>query len=180
MNYMNITPCDVANGVGVRTILWVSGCSLNCPGCHNQCARDRYAGQPFDAKAKEELFDALSKPYVRGITLSGGHPLEAYNLLDIYLLLTDIRTKFPDKDVWLYTGLTLPLSIFSPVDKNDVDGLAHNMVYSILSLCDVVVDGPFIQEQRDIRLQFRGSTNQRLIDVAKTLENKEITLWENN
>jgi anaerobic ribonucleoside-triphosphate reductase activating protein len=117
---------------------------------------------------------------VRGITLSGGHPLEAYNLLDIYLLLTDIRTKFPDKDVWLYTGFTLPLSIFSPVDKNDVDGLAHNMVYSILSLCDVVVDGPFIQEQRDIRLQFRGSTNQRLIDVAKTLENKEITLWENN
>jgi anaerobic ribonucleoside-triphosphate reductase activating protein len=124
--------------------------------------------------AKKELFDALSKPYIRGLTLSGGHPLEDYNLEDLYLLLVDVKKNFPDKDIWLYTGLILNLSDFVHNDKN----LMHDLRASILQCCDVIVDGPFIQEQRDITLQFRGSTNQRIIDVAKTIEQKEIVLWE--
>lgn len=174
MNYLSITPCDIANGQGVRTVLWVSGCSLHCPGCHNPESHDRFAGKPFDEDAKKELFDALSKPYVRGLTLSGGHPLEDYNLEDLYLLLIDIRKNFPDKDIWLYTGLTLVYADFA----YPANGIKRQLHYSILNLCDIVVDGPFIQEQRDITLQFRGSTNQRIIDVAKTLEKGEIVLWE--
>ena len=178
MNYLSITPCDIANGQGVRTVLWVSGCSLHCPGCHNPESHDRYAGKPFDEDAKKELFDALSKPYVRGLTLSGGHPLEGYNLEDLYFLLIDIKKNFPDKDIWLYTGLTLDYSCFSSFYKeNSLTNINHNLLNSILNLCDIVVDGPFIQEQRDITLQFRGSTNQRIIDVAKTLESQKIVEW---
>ena len=174
MNYLSITPCDIANGQGVRTVLWVSGCSLHCPGCHNPESHDRCAGKPFDEDAKKELFDALSKPYVQGLTLSGGHPLEDYNLQTVFVLLVDIKKTFPDKDIWLYTGLTLNASDFVHNNKN----LMHDLRASILQRCDVVIDGPFIQEQRDITLQFRGSTNQRIIDVAKTIEKKEIILWK--
>ena len=178
MNYLSITPCDIANGQGVRTVLWVSGCSLHCPGCHNPESHDRCAGKPFGDGAKKELFDALSKPYIRGLTLSGGHPLEDYNLLDVYLLLIEIKTQFPTKDIWLYTGLHLDYMNFLPAQNDSVFNLQHNLIHSVLSLCDVVIDGPFIQEQRDITLQFRGSINQRIIDVAKTIEQKEIVLWE--
>lgn len=174
MNYLSITPCDIANGQGVRTVLWVSGCSLHCPGCHNPESHDRYAGKPFDKHAKKELFDALSKPYVQGLTLSGGHPLEDYNLQALFVLLVDIKKTFPNKDIWLYTGLTLNPSDFVHNSKN----LMHDLCASILQCCDIIVDGPFIQEQRDITLQFRGSTNQRIIDVTKTIEQKEIVLWE--
>ncbi len=174
MNYLSITPCDIANGQGVRTVLWVSGCSLHCPGCHNPESHDRCAGKPFDEDAKKELFDALSKPYIRGLTLSGGHPLEDYNLQDLFVLLVDIKKTFPDRDIWLYTGLILNPSDFVHNSKN----LMHDLRTSILQCCDIIVDGPFIQEQRDITLQFRGSTNQRIIDVAKTIEQKEIVLWE--
>ena len=179
MNYLSITPCDIANGQGVRTVLWVSGCSLHCPGCHNPESHDRCAGKPFGDGAKKELFDALSKPYIQGLTLSGGHPLEDYNLEDLYLLLVDVKKNFPDKDIWLYTGLTLQYTDFSTLSRGIAPcDVIHNYRYSILNLCDVVIDGPFIQEQRDITLQFRGSTNQRIIDVAKTIEQKEIVLWE--
>ena len=179
MNYLSITPCDIANGQGVRTVLWVSGCSLHCPGCHNPESHDRCAGKPFGDGAKKELFDALSKPYIKGLTLSGGHPLEDYNLEDLYLLLVDVKKNFPDKDIWLYTGLTLQYTDFSTLSRGIAPcDVIHNYRYSILNLCDVVIDGPFIQEQRDITLQFRGSTNQRIIDVAKTIEQKEIVLWK--
>lgn len=174
MNYLSITPCDIANGQGVRTVLWVSGCSLHCPGCHNPESHDRFAGKPFDEDAKKELFDALSKPYVQGLTLSGGHPLEGYNLEDLYFLLIDVKKNFPNKDIWLYTGLTLSHADFA----YPANSPKRQLRYSILNLCDVVVDGPFIQERRDITLQFRGSANQRIIDVEKTLEKGEIVLWE--
>ena len=174
MNYLSITPCDIANGQGVRTVLWVSGCSLHCPGCHNPESHDRCAGKPFDENAKKELFNALNKPYIRGLTLSGGHPLEDYNLQDLFVLLVDIKKTFPDKDIWLYTGLILNPSDFVHNSKN----LMHDLRASILQRCDIIVDGPFIQEQRDITLRFKGSTNQRIIDVAKTIEQKEIVLWE--
>ena len=175
---MTISPCDIANGVGVRTVLWVSGCSLHCPGCHNSESHDRCAGKLFDDGAKKELFDALSKPYIRGLTLSGGHPLEDYNLEDLYLLLIDVKKNFPDKDIWLYTGLTLQYTDFSTLSRGIAPcDVIHNYRYSILNLCDVVIDGPFIQEQRDITLPFRGSKNQRLIDVKETIKQNKIVLY---
>lgn len=184
MNYLSITPCDIANGQGVRTVLWVSGCSLHCPGCHNPESHNRCAGKPFDEDAKKELFDALSKPYIQGLTLSGGHPLEDYNLKDIAKLINEIKIQFPDKDIWLYTGRILSwvdlerMHNFCETGMKPIEHKWHNLRYAILHKCDVIVDGPFIQEQRDITLQFRGSTNQRIIDVAKTIEQKEIVLWE--
>lgn len=164
MNYIKITKCDIANGLGVRVVLWVSGCSLHCKECHNPETWGFCAGKPFDDAAKEELFEVLSKPWIKGITLSGGHPLELQNYGVVYDLLKEIRQKFSDKDVWLYTGYHL----------NWEDFRYPSRIWPVLQLCDVVVDGPFILEQRDLTLPFRGSRNQRLIDVHQTLEKAHI------
>lgn len=177
MNYIKISKCDIANGTGIRVVLWVSGCSLHCKGCHNPETWDFNSGKPFDDNAKQELFDALNKPWIKGITLSGGHPLEYENLPDIYNIVKEVKEKFPNKDVWLYTGYTLSINDFdTSVDIGWDNGLLRNY---ILAMCDVVVDGPYIEDQRDVSLPFRGSKNQRLIDVKKTLkQNKIITLEE--
>ena len=164
MNYIQITPYDIANGPGVRTVLWVSGCGLGCPGCHNPHTHDPYAGQPFDWDALEELLTALRKPYVQGLTFSGGHPLEEYNLASVYNIIRTVKQTLPNKDIWLYTGYKLTYNDF----------IANDLKGKIISSCDVVVDGPYIQEQRDISLLFRGSRNQRLINVKQTLEKGEI------
>lgn len=177
MNYIKISKCDIANGTGIRVVFWASGCSLHCKGCHNPETWDFNSGKPFDDNAKQKLFDALNKPWVKGITFSGGHPLEYENLPDIYNIVKEVKEKFPNKDVWLYTGYTLSINDFdTSVDIGWDNGLLRNY---ILAMCDVVVDGPYIEEQRDVSLPFRGSKNQRLIDVKKTLEqNKIITLEE--
>ena len=164
MNYIGITKCDIANGLGVRVVLWVSGCSLYCKECHNPETWNFCAGKPFDDAAKEELFDALSKPWVKGITLSGGHPLEPQNSDAVYELLREIKQKLPNKDVWLYTGYHL----------NWEDFRYPSRICHLLALCDIVVDGPFILEQRDLTLPFRGSRNQRLIDVRQSIEEAHI------
>ena len=175
MNYIKITKHDIANGPGVRVVLWVSGCCLHCKNCQNQQSWDFNAGNIFDETAKQELFDALDKPYIKGITFSGGHPLEYQNLPDIYDLIKEIKTKFPNKDIWLYTGYTLSISDFDTTIDCGWDNAAIRNY--ILAMCDVVVDGPYIEEQRDITLAFRGSKNQRLIDVKETLnQGKIITL----
>ena len=177
MNYLGITKCDIANGTGIRVVFWASGCSLHCNGCHNPETWDFHSGKPFDDNAKQKLFDALNKPWIKGITLSGGHPLEYENLPDIYNIVKEVKEKFPNKDVWLYTGYTLSINDFdTSVDIGWDNGLLRNY---ILAMCDVVVDGPYIEEQRDVSLPFRGSKNQRLIDVKKTLEqNKIVTIKE--
>lgn len=165
MNYFGITKCDIANGLGVRVVLWISGCTMHCPGCHNPETWEFTGGKIFDGAAKKELFDALSKPWIKGVTLSGGHPLEPQNCGAVYGLLKEIRQKFPSKDIWLYTGYNL--------DNNDFQD-SNIVLNQILTMCDVVVDGPFILEQRDLTLPFRGSRNQRLIDVHQTLEKAHI------
>ena len=176
MNCMQIDKASISNGTGVRVVLWCAGCTQKCHGCFNPETWDFTAGKYFDQNSKEYLFEQLSKPYIKGITFSGGHPLEYQNLPDVYNLIKEIRTKFPDKDVWLYTGYTLSINDFdTSVDVGCWDsGLLSNF---ILAMCDVVVDGPYIEEQRDLALAFRGSKNQRIIDVKKTLEQGEIVLW---
>ena len=175
MNYLGIDKTSISNGPGVRVVLWVSGCKMRCEGCQNPESWNFNAGKPFNEDARKELFNALNKPYIRGITISGGHPLEIENVEDVYLLLKEIKEKFPNKDIWLYTGYTWDY-IFPKVclDMFDVNNVYRK---EAVGMCDVLVDGLYIEEQRDITLKFRGSTNQRLIDVKETLRcNKIITI----
>ena len=176
MNCMQIDKASISNGTGVRVVLWCAGCTRQCRGCFNPETWDFNAGQPFDKGAKEYLFEKLNKPYIQGITFSGGHPLEYQNLPDVYDLIKEIKTKFPNKDIWLYTGYILTANdLDTSVDVCWDNGLLMNY---ILAMCDVVVDGPFIEEQRDFTLAFRGSKNQRLIDVKETIKQKQIVLHE--
>lgn len=163
MNYHKIEKTSVANGTGIRVVLWVSGCSLHCKGCHNPETWSLCSGKPFDSIAKEELFEALDKPYIQGITFSGGHPLEDENVETVYLLIKEIREKFPAKDIWLYTGYTIE-QIFPTVVTDNLD-LIRFYKQEVVKMCDVVVDGKYVEELRDITLKWRGSSNQRVIDV---------------
>ena len=168
MNYLGISKCSIADGTGVRVVLWVSGCNIHCDNCHNPESWDFNAGKLFDNSAKEELFNALSKPWVQGLTLSGGHPLEYENLPVVYDIVKEEKEKFPNKDIWLYTGYTLSINDFNTsVDIGWDNGLLRNY---ILAMCDTVVDGPYIESLRDISLKFRGSSNQRVIDVRETIK----------
>ena len=177
MNYLQIEKTSVANGPGVRVVLWVSGCKLYCKGCQNPESWNFCAGQLFNADSKQELFDALGKPYISGITFSGGHPLENNNVEEIYLLIKEIREQFPTKNVWLYTGYTWEY-IFP---NTCLDMFNANNLYrqEAVKMCDVVVDGPYIEEQRDITLKFRGSKNQRLIDVKESIKQNQIITIQN-
>ena len=167
MNYHKIEKTSIVNGPGVRVVLWVSGCSLHCKGCHNPSTWDFESGKLFDEAAKQELFETLSKPYIQGITFSGGHPLERKNQEEVYALCKEIKNKYPDKDIWLYTGY-------------NYDFIVGKKALDIIALCDVVVDGPYIEEQRDITLSFRGSKNQRLIDVKETIKQGQIIQYKIN
>lgn len=158
MRYHNITKDDMLNGTGLRVVLWVAGCSHGCKECHNPVTWDINGGLPFDASAKEELFTELSKSYIEGITLSGGDPLHPLNREDIFLLVKEIKDRFPDKNIWLYTGYSW----------EEILGLP------LVSLVDVVVDGEFKIDLKDAKLHWRGSSNQKVIDVKKTLDKKEI------
>lgn len=175
MNYHKIEKTSIANGEGIRVVLWVSGCSLYCRGCQNPQTWDYYGGKPFDDNAKQELFEALSKPYIQGITLSGGHPLEDENVETIYLLIKEIKEKFPTKDIWLYTGYTLE-QIFPTIVTDDFN---PSRVYKqeVIEMCDVVVDGRYIEELKDITLKWRGSGNQRVIDIQKSLKENKVILY---
>lgn len=155
MRYHNITKDDMLNGCGLRVVLWVSGCTHQCPNCHNPITWDLCGGLPFDQEAREELFEALSKDHISGLTLSGGDPLHPANRSEIGELIREVKERFPKKNIWLYTG-------FSWDEIRELP---------FLSLVDVVVDGRFIEDLKDPMLHWRGSSNQRIIDVRQTLEN---------
>ncbi|MBD5403067.1 anaerobic ribonucleoside-triphosphate reductase activating protein [bacterium] len=160
MRYHNITKDDMLNGDGLRVVLWVAGCTHKCKKCQNPETWDINSGIPFDSSAKEELFDALSQDYVSGITFSGGDPLHPSNRDDVLLLAKEIKEKFPTKTIWLYTGF-LWEEIFQ---------------ISNIEQLDVLVDGEFLEELKDINLPWVGSSNQRIIDVKTTLRNKQIKI----
>ena len=174
MNYHRIEKTSVSNGTGIRVVLWVAGCSVRCRGCQNPSTWDFNSGKHFDKAAKEELFEALDQSYIQGITFSGGHPLENENLDEVYNLIVEIKDKFPDKDIWLYTGYR-----FDRIINNPSRDMSVTFRKRIVELCDVVVDGAFIEELKDITLKWRGSSNQRVIDVKKTLEQGVIVLYDN-
>lgn len=160
MRYHNITKDDMLNGDGLRVVLWVAGCSHCCKECQNPITWDPNGGLLFDDAAKQEIFEQLEKPYISGITFSGGDPLHAANRLDVRNLVEEIKQKFPDKTVWMYTG----------------DTWEHILHYPVMKNVDVLVDGEFIVEQKDVKLLWKGSKNQRVIDVQKTLAQTDPTV----
>ena len=179
MNYIKITKTDIANGPGVRVVLWVAGCRCNCKGCHNASTWNFDAGQAFTDETIHEIIDAVNKPWITGLTLSGGHPLEPEHLPAISRLIVKFKEQCPDKTLWLYTGYTLDYSNFCLIRETNEKDHQHNVMCAILNSCDVVVDGPYIESQRNLMLLFRGSENQRLIDVHESRnQEKNVTVKE--
>lgn len=163
MNYHNITKDDMKNGDGLRVVLWVAGCSHHCPNCQNPVTWDPDDGILFDKNARKELLDIISQDYISGITFSGGDPLFESNREEVYELIEYIKSVHPNKTVWLYTGYTFnDLKKFVPI--------------GVLNKIDVIVDGPYIEKFRDTTLKWRGSSNQRVIDVRKTIDTGSIVL----
>lgn len=161
MNYQKITKFDTANGPGIRTTLWVSGCSHYCKGCHNPQTWDPDSGNLFTIDTLAEIRNSLEPDYIAGLTLSGGDPLYPDNIAMILFLVKYIKQFYPNKSIWMWTGY-----LYEDIRS-----------YSILDYVDVLVDGPFILEQRDITLAYRGSPNQRVIDVKKSRLANQVILW---
>ena len=180
MNYHNITYPDQNNGDGLRITLWCSGCSHRCYNCQNSQTWDINSGIQFDEFAETEMFEELSKDYISGITFSGGDPLHENNINEILSLTKKIRRLFPSKTIWLYTGYTWE-QIMYPVVTGDVNFERDKMIETrknIINNVDVLIDGKYIDKLRDITLHWCGSSNQRVIDVQKTLSQNKIILYE--
>lgn len=170
MNYAAIKKTDVANGPGIRVSLFVSGCTHHCPECFNAQAWDFNYGKPYTQETQKEILDALDHDYIRGISLLGGEPFEDANRPALIQLLQEMRTRFPKKDVWCYTGYTLDLDLLEWIGQGKED------VLPLLEQIDVLVDGEFVAAKKDLKLRFRGSSNQRIINVKKTLQEGKIVL----
>ena len=172
MYYSVIKPVDIADGIGVRVSLFVSGCTHHCKGCFQPQTWAFDYGQPYTKETEEQLMSLLSPSYIRGLTLLGGEPFEPENQRALLPFLRRVREKFPHKTIWCYSGFTL--------EQLQGESRARCLVTDeMLSMLDVLVDGRFVLAQKNIRLRFRGSENQRLIDMNKTRETGEVVLWDN-
>ena len=172
MNYGNIKYYDIADGPGVRTSLFVSGCSHHCPGCFQPETWDFAFGEEFTPEVEEKILAALAPEYVDGLTLLGGEPMEKANQRVLLPFVKRVKEAYPQKNIWCYTGYTLESDLLSPSRAR------CEVTDELLSLIDVLVDGEFIESLRDLTLLFRGSRNQRLIDLPATLAGGEVVLWE--
>lgn len=171
MNYGMIKPFDIADGEGVRVSIFVSGCTNHCYNCFQPETWDFNYGKPYTAETEETLMQELSKPYIAGLTMLGGEPMEFSNQEELVKLCRHFKEKFPKKNIWCYTGFLLDEDLL-------VGGKRHGeYTDEFLSYIDVLVDGKFVEELKDISLKFRGSSNQRVIDVKKSLDANEIVLY---
>ncbi len=174
MNYAAIKKYDVANGPGVRVSLFVSGCTHHCPGCFNPETWDFQFGQPFDSDVMNDIIKALEPSYIKGFTLLGGEPFEYVNQQGILPLLKEIKHHFPHKDIWCFTGYDFEKDILNDMVNKWPE------TKEILSYIDVLVDGEFKQDLKNLSLKFRGSSNQRLIKVQDSLKENTIVLWDDS
>ncbi len=172
MNYATIKKRDIANGVGVRVSLFVSGCTHRCKNCFNKETWDFDYGEKFTDETAEQILSYLEPDFVNGLSLLGGEPFEVQNQKELTKLLRVVKEKYPQKDVWCYTGYLF--------DKELLCDSRARCEYTdeMLSYIDILVDGRFIEEQKDITLQFRGSKNQRIIDVKRSIAQNEVVLWD--
>ncbi len=172
MNYADIKQYDVANGLGIRVSLFVSGCTHHCKNCFNKENWDFHFGNPFTEAEIEKILEYLKPSYVSGLSLLGGEPFEPENQPGLLTLVKKVKEVYPDKDIWCYTGYLF---------DEDICGKMLDQVpetRELLACIDVLIDGPFIEERKNLKIRFRGSDNQRIIDVKKTMEAGEIVLWE--
>lgn len=180
MYYHNILHDDMRNGDGLRVVLFVSGCQFNCPGCQNPQTWELKSGIQFDEEAKKEIFEQLEKDYISGITFSGGDPLNIENAETVRKLIEEIKDKYPDKSIWVYTGDTweginslMSTHYFAPCKESyyciDLTKIIHRI--------DVLVDGKFEIENLDVNYPWAGSTNQRVINVPASLRERKVVLW---
>lgn len=173
MRYHNITKADMLNGEGLRVVLWVSGCSHHCPGCQNAITWDPGDGLEFDDLAKKEIFDELEHDWCSGITLSGGDPLFWGNRREIAELVSEIREKFPNKTIWLYTGYRYDELLKENENDKDLNTILHHI--------DVLLDGKFVLKLASEKIHYVGSSNQEIIDVPNSLkENRKILYIDNS
>lgn len=172
MNYAQIKNNDIANGPGIRVSLFVSGCTHRCPGCFNEEAWDFNYGRPFTQDTVDEILAMLSPDRIRGLTLLGGEPFEPQNQGPIVELLRQIKSRYPNKSIWAFSGYLF--------DRDILAGRLgdREITMEYLSYLDVLVDGPFVMAKKDLNLRFRGSSNQRLIDVPASLESGTVVLWK--
>lgn len=169
MHYATIKNCDIANGPGVRVSLFVSGCTHHCPGCFNEVAWDFSYGQPFTQQTIDTILQMLRPDYIRGLTLLGGEPFEPQNQAAVVELLRQVKQQLPDKSIWAFSGYLF--------DKDMLSGRLGDLG-EYLSYLDVLVDGRFVESKKNLSLRFRGSENQRLIDVPASLGSGTVVLWQ--
>lgn len=172
MNYATIKKYDIANGTGVRVSLFVSGCTHHCKGCFNAETWDFNYGKPFTKEVEDEIITALSKSYISGLSLLGGEPFEVENQKVLAPFLTRVKSLFPDKDIWCYSGYNFESDMLTGKLGD------HNITDEMLRNIDVLVDGEFVESLKDISLRFKGSSNQRIIDVSKSLATDSLVLWD--
>ena len=170
MNYAEIKCTDIANGPGVRVSLFVSGCTHHCKGCFQPETWDFQYGKPFDNATENMIFQAIDHYFISGLTLLGGEPFEPQNSRVLYTLIQKLKNRFPNKTVWCYSGYTLDQILSDAMGGNPYTPL-------LLSNIDVLVDGEFIESRKKLTLKFRGSENQRIIDVPPSLQSGKIVLW---
>lgn len=171
MNYAEIKKTDIANGEGVRVSLFVSGCRRGCKNCFNKIAWDFGYGKPFTEEVEEEIIAALSPSYIAGLTLLGGDPMEPENQRALLPFVKKVRARLPQKNIWCYTGYTFKDGAIEEPQAN------CEVTRELISLIDVLVDGRFEESLKDIRLKFRGSSNQRVIDVKRSISENNIVLY---
>lgn len=172
MYYGEIKKTDIANGNGVRVSLFVSGCTRHCKNCFNQETWSFTYGKPFTAETEEALLTALAPGYINGLTVLGGEPMEKENQRVLVPFLKRVREIYPEKDIWCYSGSTLETDMLAEGGRNRCE-----VTDDFLAQLDVLVDGAFVEELKDITLRFRGSSNQRIIDMKKTREEGTVVLW---
>ena len=172
MNYATIKNCDIANGPGVRVSLFVSGCTHRCPGCFNEVAWDFEYGEPFTEQTIEMIIKMMEPAHIKGLTLLGGEPFEPQNQPALVELLRRVKAAYPEKSIWAFSGYLFDKDILTwRLGKREI-------TEEFLSYLDVLVDGPFIQAKKNLSLRFRGSENQRLINVPESLSREEVVLWQ--
>ena len=171
MNYATIKNCDIANGPGVRVSLFVSGCTHHCKGCFNEVAWDFDYGQPFTEDTVEKILNMMAPGYIKGITLLGGEPFEPQNQPALVDLAKRIKAKYPTKSIWAFSGYLFENMLDGKVGDRDI-------CMEFLKHVDVLVDGPFVESKKNLMLRFRGSENQRIIDVQTSLKTGEVVFWE--
>ena len=172
MNYADIKYCDVANGEGVRVSLFVSGCTHHCKECFNKEAWDFHYGNPFTQKEIDRILEYLKPNYIAGLSLLGGEPMEPVNQEGILPLLRAVKQTYPEKNIWCYTGYLFDKDVLDKMCKES------EVTKEIVSYLDIVVDGEFMIDRKNLKINFRGSDNHRIIDVKKTLDAGEIVHWE--